>query len=154
MTRQQKLKKQDGEDTRTRGELFGIQEYPPTTTSCPAKVQIAWKYYLKESRQFFNQWEAKPKPTHHVRVIFPALRASYRWLLGIVIRSSRCSFPLWLVGVIAWVLVFRQSFENRSINHTPWTGIIVFDYAKLHLNCIFTVYKNTFMSRFEIREWI
>ena len=32
--------------------------------------------------------------------------------------------------------------------------MIVFDYAKLRLNCIFTVYVNTFMSRFEIREWI
>ena len=43
------------------------------------------------------------------------------WLLGIVIgslwlviRSSRRLFLLWLVGVIALVLVFRQSFENRS----------------------------------------
>ena len=49
-------------------------------------------------------------------MIFPALRASYRWLLGIVIGSSRCSFLLWFVGVIALVLVFRQSFENRSIS--------------------------------------
>ena len=53
--------------------------------------------------------------SHHVYVIFPALRVSYRWLLGIVIGSPRCSFPLWLVEVIALVLVFRQSFENRSI---------------------------------------
>ena len=62
---------------------------------------------LKESHQFFNQWEAKPKP------IAPCTR-DYRWLLGIVIGSSRCSFLLWLVGVIALVLVFRQSFENHS----------------------------------------
>ena len=59
--------------------------------------------------------------SRHVRVIFPALRASYRWLLGIVIGSSRCLFLvsclLWLVGVVALVLVFLQSFENRS----KWT---------------------------------
>ena len=50
-------------------------------------------------------------------MIFPALWASYRWLLGILIGSSRCLLLLWLVGVIALVLVFRQSFENRSIFH-------------------------------------
>ena len=70
---------------------------------------------LKESRQFFNQREAKPKPIAPCTRDFPALRASYRWLLGIVIGSLRCLFPLWLVGVVALVLVFRQSFENRSI---------------------------------------
>ena len=32
--------------------------------------------------------------SRHVRVTFPALQASYRWLLGIVIGSSRCSFLL------------------------------------------------------------
>ena len=52
--------------------------------------------------------------SRHVRVIFPALWASYRQLLGIVIGSSRCLLLLWLVGVIALVLVFWQSFENRS----------------------------------------
>lgn len=25
------------------------------------------------------------------------------------------------------------------INHSPWTAKIVFDYEKLHLNCIFTL---------------
>ena len=47
-------------------------------------------------------------------MIFPALRASYRSLLGILIGSWSCLCPLWMVGVIALVLVFRQSFENRS----------------------------------------
>ena len=70
---------------------------------------------LKEPRQFFNQWEAKPKRI--ALCIFPALRASYRWLLGIVIGSSRRLFLLWLVGVISLVLVFRQSFENRCNNN-------------------------------------
>ena len=40
------------------------------------------------------------------------------------------------------------------INHTPWTGMIVFDCEKLNLNCIFTLCVNTCMSRFEIRESI
>ena len=34
-----------------------------------------------------------------------------------MIGSSRCLLLLWLVGVIALVLVFRQSFENRSIDN-------------------------------------
>ena len=50
---------------------------------------------LKDSRQFFNQWEAKPKP------IAPCTR-----------DISRASGEF---QVIASVLVFRQSFENRSI---------------------------------------
>ena len=40
------------------------------------------------------------------------------------------------------------------INHSPWTAKIVFDYEKLHLNCIFTLCVNTCMRRFEIRESI
>ena len=73
----------------------------------------------KDSRQCFNQWEAKPKPKPiapctQENVIFPALWASYRKLLGIVIGSSRCLLLLWLAGVIALVLVFRRSFENHS----------------------------------------
>ena len=72
---------------------------------------------LKESRQFFDQWEAKPNP------IAPCTRDFYRAsselqvivMLGIVIGSSRCLLLLWLVWVIALVSVFRQSFENRSI---------------------------------------
>ena len=48
----------------------------------------------KDTRQFFKQWEAKPKPI----ASFPALRASYRWLPGIVIGSSRCLFLLWSIG--------------------------------------------------------
>ena len=36
----------------------------------------------------------KQDQLHYARLIFPALRASYRWLLGIVIGSSRCSFLL------------------------------------------------------------
>ena len=52
--------------------------------------------------------------SHLARVIFLALRASYRSFLGIVIGSWRCLFLFCLVRVIALVLVFRKSFENRS----------------------------------------
>ena len=37
---------------------------------------------------------------------------------GIVIGSLCCLFLLWLVGIIALVLVFRQSFESRSNTDT------------------------------------
>ena len=70
---------------------------------------------LKSSRQFFSRWEAKPKPIAPCTRDFSRALSKFQ-LLGIVIGSSRCSFLLWLVGVlIALVLVFRQSFENRSI---------------------------------------
>ena len=44
--------------------------------------------------------------SHLVRVIFPALWASYRKLLGILISSSRCLLLLWLVGVIDMLFFF------------------------------------------------
>ena len=62
--------------------------------------------------------------SRHVRVIFPALLARYRYLLRIVIGSSHCQLPFWLVGVIALFLVFWQSFENRSISFRPFMSFI------------------------------
>ena len=62
--------------------------------------------WLKDSRQFFNQWELKPEPSEFERV------TDNYYELRLVHRRLRL---LWLVGVIALVLVFRQSFENRSI---------------------------------------
>ena len=69
---------------------------------------------LRDSRQFFNQWEAKPKP------IAPCTRDFSRALSELQVITRNCDWfivllLLWLVGVIAFVLVFRQSFENRSI---------------------------------------
>ena len=71
---------------------------------------------LKDSRQFFNQWEAKPKPIapctrDFSRALseFQVIARNYHWLI-------RCLLLLWLVRVIDLVLVFRQSFENRSKN--------------------------------------
>ena len=69
---------------------------------------------LKDSRHFFNQWEAKPKPiAPHTRDFSRAL-SELQVIARIVIGSSRCSLLLWLVRVIALLLVFRQSSENRS----------------------------------------
>ena len=66
---------------------------------------------------------------------FPALRESYRWLLGFVIGSLRCSFLLWLVRVIPLVLVFRQSFENRSIQYLVDTATLNITVWHLWANC-------------------
>ena len=70
---------------------------------------------LKDSRQFFNQWEAKPKSiapcTHDFSRASSELQVIARncdWFIALFL------FLLSLVGVIALVLVFRQSFENRS----------------------------------------
>ena len=70
--------------------------------------------YLKDSRQFFNQWEAKPKPIAPCTRYFSGAMGELQVIARIAIGSSRCLLLLWLVGVIALVLVFRQSFENHS----------------------------------------
>ena len=69
---------------------------------------------LKDSRRCFNQWDAKLKPIAPCTRDFSRASSELQVMLGIVIGSSRSSFLLWLVGVIALVLVFRQSFENHS----------------------------------------
>ena len=71
--------------------------------------------WLKSRASFSTNEKQNQHQSHNVRAIFPALRASYRWLLGIVIGSSCCLFLLWLIRVIPLVLVFQQSFENSSV---------------------------------------
>ena len=63
--------------------------------------------WLKRLAPVFQPMTSKTKPN-------PTMYAWFLCVLGTVIGSWRCLFPLWLVGVIALVLVFRQSFENRS----------------------------------------
>ena len=47
-----------------------------------------------------------------------------------MIGSLRCLLLLWLLGVIALVLVFRQSFENRSNYLT-----LYYNYSILNMLC-------------------
>ena len=51
--------------------------------------------------------------SHHVRAIFPTL-----WTSDAIARNSDWFIALfdliWLVGIMSLVLIFRQSFENRS----------------------------------------
>ena len=71
---------------------------------------------LKDSGQFFSQWEAKPKPKpiapctrHFSRALskFQIIARNYDWFIApfgpVVIGRSNCSG------------FFRQSFENRSM---------------------------------------
>ena len=65
---------------------------------------------LKDSRQFFNQWDAKPKPIapctrdfSHASSELQAIARNCDWLMVL-------SAPV----VIALVLVLRRSFENHS----------------------------------------
>ena len=80
-------------------------------------IRAVFKWLLKvitwsiNDNQNQNQW-------HHVRVISPAPRASYRKLLGIVIGSSRCLLLLWLVGVIISLIWFFDSHLKTSQNET------------------------------------
>ena len=76
---------------------------------------------LKDSRQFFNQWEVKPKPIAPCTRDFSrasselqVIARNFDWFMALFVL-------LWLVKVITLVLVFRQSFENRSTNILKWT---------------------------------
>ena len=88
---------------------------------------------LKESCQFSNQWEAKPKPIAPCTRDFSRASGELQ-VLWIVIGLSCCSFLLWLVGVIALVLGFRQSFKNRSITMKMIMSTRIF------LRCVFQLY--------------
>ena len=74
--------------------------------------------------------------------VFPRFERVTGKLLGIVIGSSRCSFVLWLVEVIALVLVFRQPFENRSIGYRQirMFHILLYKRAKIHSAVIWSIY--------------
>ena len=73
---------------------------------------------LKDSRQFFNQWESKTKPI--ASCTRDLSRASSELHVTAGNCDWRCLLQLWLVGVIALVLVFRQSLENRSNKGITW----------------------------------
>ena len=67
-----------------------------------------------------------------------------------MIGSSRCLLLLWLVGVIALVLVFRQSFENLSIMTSPlfWQkGMMQHQQQKGHFNECHTL--NGFWTKYK-----
>ena len=87
--------------------------YVASAYACVASKTQALAIGLKDSRQFFNQGEAKPKP------IAPCTRDSSRALSELQVIAGNCD---WLIALCAPVvigrsiaLVFRQSFENRSI---------------------------------------
>ena len=81
---------------------------------------------LKDSCQFLNQWEAKPKPIPPCTRHFSRALSELQVISRIVIGSSLCLLLLWLVGVLALVLVFRHSFENRSIVFVTIVVIVIF----------------------------
>ena len=74
---------------------------------------------LKDSRQFFNQREAKPK------AIAPCMRDFSRALSELLVIAGNCDWFIALFAPVviqvegfALVLVFQQSFENRSTCHS------------------------------------
>ena len=77
---------------------------------------------LKLSRQFFNQWEAIPKP------IAPCMHDVSRTLIKLQMIAGK---PDWFTAlfdvVIGWgitlVLVFRKSIENRSNGNQHFLSI-------------------------------
>ena len=81
---------------------------------------------LKTSPQFFNQWEAKPKPIAPcTRDLSRALSKSQVIAKRILIGWSRCVLLLRLVRVITLVLVFHQSFGNRSGAIFKWLSKVI-----------------------------
>ena len=85
----------------------------------------------KNSRHFLNQSEVKPKPIVTCSHVFPALGASYMYLLRVLIGSLDCLRLLRLARLITLVLVLRHSIENCSIPSSKYYKIF-----KLHfLRC-------------------
>jgi len=70
--------------------------------------------WLKISRHFLDQSEVKLKPVASSRLRFPALGASYMYLLRVLIGSLCNLCSLWLAGIITLDLVLRHSLEKRS----------------------------------------
>ena len=71
--------------------------------------------WLKRIAPVFQPMRSKTKTSRTIYAsFFPRFDRVTGNLLGIVIGLSRCLLLFWLVGMIALVLVFRQSFENRS----------------------------------------
>ena len=69
--------------------------------------------WLKRVAPVFQLMRSKTKTNRTMYAwFFPRFRAGYRSLLGIVIGSWRCSFLVWLVGVIALVLVFDSHLKT------------------------------------------
>ena len=83
--------------------------------------------YKEISRQFLNQWEAKPKAiascTHDRTPILSKLQemaGNSDWFIAlfapiVIVRSN--SFWFWCFGV--WCLVFWQSFKKRCVRLSP-----------------------------------
>ena len=85
------------------------------------------------------------------RTRFPALGADHVYLLLVLIGSLCCFRLLWLVIVIALVLVWRHSIENRStvmggtfndsiilrgrVTYIPWLVDVVQWMMLIHVDC-------------------
>ena len=58
-----------------------------------------------------------------VRVIFPVLWVSYKWVHGILVCSSRCLLQLWFVRRINYFGIgFQWSLESGSIHKNYFSG--------------------------------
>ena len=110
---------------------------------------------LKVSRQFFNQWEAKP-------IVlcgrdFPALWAFYRQLPRILIGSLDRLLLSWLVAVITLILIFRHLFENRLIMQLIFQEILASHSSSLsNLNSLSLMSAKTswlFLRAFLYLSW-
>ena len=111
--------------------------------------------WLKVSRQFFNQWEAKP-------IVlcgrdFPALWAFYRQLPRILIGSLDRLLLSWLVAVITLILIFRHLFENRLIMQLIFQEILASHSSSLsNLNSLSLMSAKTswlFLRAFLYLSW-
>ena len=68
---------------------------------------------LKDSRQFFGQWEAKPKP----KPIAPCTRDFSRALSKFQIIARNCD---WLIALFAPVVIGRSNFFDFGVSTVIW----------------------------------
>ena len=89
--------------------VWAVSKWWPISTTTPS-------HWLKKLGPVFQPMRSKTNTGRTLHAwFFPALWASYSHLLEILIGLSSCLLLLWLVGEITLILVFRRSFENRSI---------------------------------------
>jgi len=71
---------------------------------------------LKDSRQFFNQWRAKPKP------IAPCTRDSFRALSELQIIARNCD---WFIALFAPVVIGRSDCYGFGFSTVIWKPLYI-----------------------------
>ena len=105
---------------------------------------------LKDLRQFFNQWEAKPKP------IAPCTRDSSRALSELQIIARNCD---WFIALFAPVVIGRSNclgfgYLKTALNHSQCENSSFFLVAVIQWQLIFIIHWIAQSSLWTTRGWL